>query len=211
MLMIVMLFGGCRKEEEQIDAYARLRSVQRLELARMAVGKVGIISDKEPQDAGSLSAKAEALVNNMKVGTRIGVYSYDTYLVAYMDLGKLTSDDVRVDAERKMVSVLLPEVEVMTDGRDPQLREEHVRVTGFRSAITPEERAALKAQMAREVNEDLKKHGKDVETLRKTAAESARELIERIVSSWGYEADVQVRTQAATGGSRISGDTNADK
>lgn len=187
-------FSACNKREEvQLDVYESLREVNRLELARMTVGKVGMVSDPEWKDTKDWEGKAQVIWNSMKVGKRIGVYTYDTYVTAYVDLSKLQPGDISVDREAGTVDILLPRVEVMVDGREPQLHEMHYRVTGFRSRIRPEERAALKAQMAKEVKRELSSSHQAMETLRRNAEDKARAWVVGLAEDWGLAAKVEFR------------------
>ena len=195
LAVMILLPASCahREEAPALDVYESLREVNRLELARMTIGKVGMVSDPGWDDVNTLEGKAKVLLNTMKVGKRIGVYSYDTYVTAYVDLSRLQPDDITVYREKGTVDILLPRVEVMTDGREPQLHEEHYRVTGFRSRITPEERAALKGQMAREVKRELASSREGMEALRKSAEQKARLWVADLVADWGLTANVTFR------------------
>lgn len=193
IVFLLLPFAACKKEENHIDLYSQLQEVNRLELARMTVGKVGMISDPYYKDAKSLEAKARAIFNNMKIGTRLGVYSYDTYIVAYIDLGKLTKDDIVIDEENRTTTISLPHVEIMTDGREPQLHEEHSRVTGLRSSITPSERAALKSQMAKEVKRDMINNAGATEMLRDAAEAKGRAWLTQLLENWGYTAEINYK------------------
>lgn len=184
---------ACKKKEDSIDVYSQLREVSRLELARMTIGKVGMISDPAFRDAGSLEAKAEAIFNSVKIGTRIGVYSYDTYLIAYVDLGKLTPEDIEIDEENRIARISLPSIEIRTDGREPQLHEEHYRVTGLRSSITPSERAALKSQMAKEVRRDMKSNSRVRDLLRNAAETKGKAWLTELLQNWGYVAEINFK------------------
>lgn len=189
----VMMLSGCEKDTPPVDGYSSLQEVSRLELARMTVGKVGKISDPLVSDAHGFAGKFQAVVDAMKIGTRIGVYSYDTYLVAYLDLTKLSPEDVEVNEESHIAKVILPPVEIVTDGRDPRLHEEHYRVTGLRSSISPAERAALKSQMAAEVKKELASDKGNKEALRKEAEMKARAWFAALLSDWGYEAEIEFK------------------
>lgn len=190
---LLFIMAACGHKEEPVDVYSRLQSVSRLELARMTVGKVGMISDPAVGEAHGIMGKAEAMLDAVKVGKRIGVYSYDTYLTAYIDLSELSPDDIEIDREGATARVLLPPVKVMVDGREPQLHEEHYRVTGLRSSITPEERARLKAQMAREVRMELSKDQSSSEALKASAEAKAKAWFTQLLENWGYEARVEIR------------------
>ncbi len=194
-LALTLLCSSCQKQEEtpSLDVYESLREVNRLELARMTVGKVGMVSDPAWEDMNTLEGKARVLLNSVKVGKRIGVYSYDTYVTAYIDLSKLRPDDIVVDRDAGTVDILLPRVEVCVEGRDPLLHEEHYRVTGMRSQITPQERAALKARMAKEVNNEIATSRKNVEALRKSAEQKARVWISGLTQDWGLASKVEFR------------------
>lgn len=192
--LLFLAFASCgKKEERPIDVYENLREVDRLELARMTVGKVGTVSDLEWQDTKDWESKARFFLNSVKVGKRIGVYSYDTYVTAYIDLSKLRPEDVSVDREAGTVDITLPRVEVMIDGREPQLHELHYRVTGFRSRISPEERAALKAQMAKEVKKELASAHGGMDALRKSAENKARAWVVGLAQNWDLAAKVEFR------------------
>lgn len=188
--------SSCAEKEEKVelDVYENLREVNRLELAHMTVGKVGMVADPEWDDMKTLEGKARVLWNSMKVGKRIGVYSYDTYVTAYVDLSKLQPEDIVVNREAGTVDIVLPPVEIMTDGREPQLHEVHYRVTGFRSRIRPEERAALKAQMAKEVRRELATSRVGMEKLRKNAEDKARAWMVSLAENWDLAAHVEFRS-----------------
>lgn len=191
--VVLMVLAACGRKEEPVDVYSRLQNVSRLELSRMTVGKVGMISDPAFGDARGIIGKAEAMLDAVKVGKRIGVYSYDTYLTAYIDLSELSADDIDIDRESGTAHVILPPVRVMVDGREPQLHEEHYRVTGLRSSITPEERAALKAQMAREVKKELSNSKSSADALKASAEAKAKAWFTQLLENWGYEAQVEIR------------------
>lgn len=192
--ILITALSSCHKEEKPaINLCSRLQEVNRLELARMSIGKVGMISDPEFKDTKTLEAKTYALFNKMKIGTRTGVYSYDTYLTAYIDLGKLTPEDVEHDEENKIIRIWLPPVEIMTDGREPQLHEEHSRVTGLRSQISPKERASLKAQMSREIKREISRDNGVYSLLRKSAETKGKAWLTELLANWGYTAEITFR------------------
>lgn len=194
LCVCAIALSSCEKKEEAtLDVYESLREVNRLELSRMTVGKVGMVSDPSWDDVKDWEGKARVLLNSVKVGKRIGVYSYDTYVIAYVDLSKLRPEDVTVNREAGTVDIVLPPVEVEVDGREPQLHEMHYRVTGFRSRIRPEERAALKAQMAKEVKKELASSRQGVEKLRKSAEDKARAWVVGLAENWDLAAKVDFR------------------
>ena len=194
LALATLSFASCKeKENPEVEMVSRLRDVSRLELARMTVGKVGMISDHKYEDAKTLEQKTVAMLNAMKIGNRIGVYSYDTYLTAYIDLSELSADDISIDLKSNVAHVALPPVKIITDGREPQLHEVHYRVTGLRSSIRPDERARLKSQMAAEVRKETAVSDGTMEVLRDEARRKAAAWFGEIVGSWGYTPDITFR------------------
>ena len=196
---MVAVLSGCTQsqrqnaDEHRIDLFSDMQDVGRLELARMTVGKVGTITDPSFRNASGLMAKTEAFVDKLKVGDRIAVYSYDTYLRASIDMTSLTPDDINVDEENHTVELRLPPVKVEYDGRDISLREEHYRVSGLRTDITPAERARLKEQMNQEVRKELAADPELSKKLKATAERRAVSYFSSLLSDLGYEARVVVR------------------
>lgn len=197
VMSVLLIAWGCRSESEdaespgqEVDMVSVVRDVGRLQLARMSIGKVGTIKDPSFRKSEGLMGKAEALVDKMKVGERIAVYSYDSYIGAYIDLSKLSDDDIKVDPEKRIVNIRLPKVEVATEGRDITLREEHYRVSGMRSDISPSERAALKEQMSREVKREIAADDGLRERLREIARRRAVTFLTGMMAEMGYEARI---------------------
>lgn len=191
LVFLLLLLVACREQPDpEMEMVSRLHDVNRLELAQMTIGKVGMISDHRYEDAQSLEEKTQALINAMKIGNRIGVYSYDTYLTAYIDLSEINADDITIDKKTNVAHVALPSVKVLTDGREPQLHEVHYRVTGFRSSIRPEERAKLKSQMAAEVKKEIAANEGSKEILRDEARRKATLWFSEILRNWGYTPEI---------------------
>lgn len=196
ILLSGALLSGCSggSGEREVDFRTMLADRAQLQLAEMSVSKVGRIADSSPDDAKGLMEKTRAIINSMKIGTRIGVYSYDTYLQASVDLSALEPGDVEVDEGKRHVSVTLPPIEIDYAGRDMQLREEHSRVTGLRSQITPEERARLKSAMAADLQREVAADPEIARQLRRAAEESAREFVAGMAAGYGYTSEVRFRT-----------------
>ncbi len=189
-----LLFSGCSRNEERMQVYSEIKDVESLTLAEMTLNKVGTIDDMTWDKARGFSQSMGALVNTFKAGKRIGVYSYNTYLQAYIELGELHDEDVVVDEERKFVKLTLPPIRTRYLGRDMGITEEHLRVTGLRSSITPQERAkvkevmntALKAEV--EGNSDLRSRIED------EARAKAREFFTILLKNRGYESEITFRS-----------------
>lgn len=187
-----LLAASCHRadSESKVDFRSQLADMDRLVLAEMAVGKVGRVADGRVRDATNLVQAAEAALDHLKLGTRIGVYSFTTYVTASVDLSQLRDEDVRVDPETRHVEVVLPPLQIDFAGRDLQMTEEHVRVTGLRSAITPGERAELKNRMSAQLREELRNDADVENRLREAARQSAVRLVEGLASQAGYTAGV---------------------
>ncbi len=178
---------GCKpKEEKEIPVLSELKDMQRLVLAEMSLNKVGTIDDANTKGI-------EAIINGLKVGKRIGVYSYNTYLEAYIDLSKLRDDDVKIDDSRHLVTLTLPAVETAYLGRDAEFKEEHYRVTGLRSDITPSERARLKELMCESLKEDVTSNTELRKMLIEEAQGKARSYFTILLRNWGYDSEILFR------------------
>lgn len=172
------MLSSCHKEETGPDAgtvlYTQLSSVDKLMLSSMTINKIGEYDDK----------------SDWKIGKRIAVYSYNTYMDAFIDLSKLTADDVSVDTRTKVVSLVLPPVQTEIRGRDVTMNEEHYRVTGLRSRIGSKERATLKEEMNTRLKAEIQKNPQFSNALRRSGEEKAREFFRSMLAAKGYTADI---------------------
>lgn len=158
--------------------YNEVKSVDKLVLASMSISKVGSLNS----------------TSWWKIGDRVGVYSYDTYLRAYIDLSELARDDLRWDDGRKRVRLMLPPVRTEFAGRDDGMREEHYRVSGLRSHIDAKERAEIKERMNSHLRDEVEKDSRFREILTEQAEKKARTYFEMLFKANGYEAEVDFRT-----------------
>ncbi|MCM1137479.1 MAG: DUF4230 domain-containing protein [Duncaniella sp.] len=194
-VLVLVLVGlcSCATEKDDVSVYDNLKDVHHLTLAEMSLNKMGAIDDMTWDKAEGISEHIGAFVNNFKAGKRIGVYSYNTYLQAYIDLDELIGEDVKVDNKRKFVNLTLPAVRIAYLGRDMGIKEEHLRVTGLRSSITPQERAEVKEAM----NEALKKDVENSPELRRKivseAETKAREYFSILLKNLGYDCHIDFR------------------
>ena len=171
---------SCAEEEQRDNVlFSEVKSVDKLILARMTVSKMATIDDIPLSEAEGLKQTSAALLDALKLGKRKAAYSYDTYLRAYIDLSNLTPDDVKVDESTKTITLSLPPVTTEYLGRNMEIREDHYRVTGLRSEIDVDERAALKEQM----NTVLKNEVKNKPMFRNKLATEAKAKAEAYFSS----------------------------
>lgn len=171
---------------QELRLFSELRDMQSLVLAEMSLNKVGEISDEG-------ATGVAAVVNSLKIGKRVAVYSYNTYLEAYMDLSELTAADVAVDGRGRFAKLVLPPVRTRFVGRDMEVVEEHYRVSGLRSDVSPQERSQLKELM----NASLKKEVEGNDEYRRMLTEQARAkavgFFTALLRGRGYECEVSVR------------------
>lgn len=184
-LTLPLLAAGCAQKQE-VNIVHELHDVQKLVLAEMTINKVGKISDDGAKGI-------HAIVNNLKVGKRIAAYSFQTYLEAYIDLSELNDADVVVDEASKTVTLTLPPVRTQYLGRDLGVTEEHYRVSGLRSNITAEERAALKEEMNKSLKEDVRNNDEYRSMLVEEAQKKARGFFSILLRDRGYKSNINFR------------------
>lgn len=173
--------------------YSEIKSVNKLVLARMTVSKMATIDDLKLEDAVGPKQTAAALIDAIKLGDRKAAYSYDTYLRAYIDLSGLSPDDIRVDESDKSITLTLPSVTTEYLGRDMEIREDHYRVTGLRSAIDADERARLKEQMNSVLKEEVERKPMFRDKLISEAKAKARSYFSSLLGKDGYTVTVKFK------------------
>lgn len=194
LLALTAGMAGCDKRQADASVFcSQLQSVNKLVLAQMALSKMATIDDLKLEDAHGLKQTADALLDAIKIGSRKAAYSYDTYLRAYIDLDELTPDDISIDEGTKHVKLMLPPIMTEYAGRDAQIREEHYRVTGFRSHIKPEERAAIKEAMNTALKREVENRHEFRQSLIESARAKGRRYFENFFASQGYTATVEFR------------------
>lgn len=179
MAVAAVLLGGCSgKEEEPPQLYQELKAADKLVLASMSLTKTARLEDSQWY----------------KIGKRIAVYSYDSYLEAFIDMSLLKPEDVVFDDASRTVRLTLPPVEVELAGRDMQMRKVYENIGVFRSDIDPKERAAVKEQANRSLKKELETDGEFRRQLEETARRKARKYFESLLESQGYTAVVDFRS-----------------
>lgn len=195
LALAALIFTGCRKNEEPHDIYNEIKSVNRLNLAGMTISKMATIDDITLDEAKGVKETADALLNAIKIGDRIAVYSYDTYLRAYIDLSELTPSDVAVDESTRSVTLLLPAIKTEFAGRDLPIRENHYRVTGLRLAINAKERAAIKERMNESLKAEVRRNPQFQNHVKSEARRKAVAYFESMLGNLGYSADISFKSK----------------
>ena len=189
---MVALCGSCSSHEEtpERDYVSELRSVDKLILSEMSVTKMGTIDDLRPEDSRNMGETLRAWLNTLKIGSRKGAWSYSTYMRAYIDMERITDDDIRVDKDHNRLTVRMPEIEVEITGRDGNFREEHYRVSGLRSNIGAAERARLKEEMNKLLRKEVEERPEFRNRLIETAREKGTEYFKAFGEASGMDIDL---------------------
>lgn len=173
-----MVLPSCG-DDTQGRIYSEVRSVNKLQLSRMTISKLATINDLRLDEAENIKQTIAALGDAVKVGSRVGAYSYDTYMTAFVDLSALGPQDVRIDREAGTITIDLPPIQTEFSGRDMGIKEVHYRVTGLRSQIDARERAEIKERM----NAAIKKEVEEKPFFRDRLVNSAQSKAQMFFSS----------------------------
>lgn len=193
-IIIVLIAAGCSNEEPARKLYTEVKSVDKLLLAQMTVTKMASVDDVSIDDAKGMKQTIAALTDAVKIGDRKAAYSYSTYIRAYMDLSELQPSDLLVDDRRKTIILNLPDVKTEFAGRDMEIKEEHYRVSGLRSNIRPEERAALKEKMNTQLKKEVRENPEFQEKLEAQARGKAKSYFTSLLGRDGYEVIVNFKS-----------------
>ena len=184
--MLLALLSACDGggQEEWIET---VRETGKLELAEAEEEQTFVIRDKEWADIKTLEEGLTHLSELLKPGDRIGVYSFRSYAIAYVDLSLLRDDDIRLDRERRLLRITLPAIVVESPGRSATLNVLHERVSGSKARITPAEKKALQDRASALFLEQLKPGTPLYEDLEERAKEKASAFFGALARANGYE------------------------
>ncbi len=178
--------GSCSKKQapDHTALYEEIRHVNKMEFASMAVTK---------------TVKTER-TDWYKVGKRIAVYSFDTYLKAYIDLYQFEPENMEFDEENKTVKVTLPPVNIEVAGRDMEMKKEYENVGMFRTEIDSKERAKMKEKASADLKKELEGNPEYKRKLEETARRKARSYFETLFKNAGYTAFITFSDETIDGG-----------
>ncbi|MCM1491556.1 MAG: DUF4230 domain-containing protein [Muribaculum sp.] len=183
-LLSIALTCNCSKQDDShTELYQEIKSADKIVFASMAVTK---------------TAKTERS-DWYKIGKRIAVYSYDSYLQAYIDLTSLQTDDFVFDDKAKTVSVTLPPIEVEIAGRDIEMKKVYENISLFRSDIDAKERAEIKERANKSFMKEVKENPMFSKKLTESAERKARKYFEALFEANGYTATITFRNRPANG------------
>ncbi|MDE7160643.1 MAG: DUF4230 domain-containing protein [Muribaculaceae bacterium] len=157
------------------DLYRELTRTDRMVFASMSVTKTAVTDDSKLW------------------GKRIGVYSYDTYLRASVDMSRFSPDDLIFDDDAHTVTVTLPPVEVDLSGRDMTLREEYTNIGLLRSRFGSAERAKAKEAANKDFKKELARNDSFKKIITERAQNKARDYFRSFFESNGYEATINFK------------------
>lgn len=124
---------------------SELHEVGKLELVEYRTEEIFIISPKEQslKSVKTLEELSNYLSDLLTIGDRVGVYSFENYSVAYIDLTQISDEDIDFDPSTKSIQLTLPPIQVEPIGRSGNIRKLHERVSGLQEGITSEERRQM--------------------------------------------------------------------
>ena len=186
ILLAISFLLGCSKDQapDHTQLFEEIRHVNRMEFASLAVTK---------------TVKTER-TDWYKVGKRIAVYSYDTYLKAFIDLNLMAPDDMVFDEEQKTVRITLPPVQIEISGRDMEMKKEYENVGLFRTEISAQERALMKEKANDELKKELAGNPEYKQRLNEAARHKARSYFESLLRDAGYTPYIRFSDESSTTG-----------
>lgn len=169
--------GDADRIPATVQLYQELKSVDKMVFASMSITK----SVKMESDAW------------YKIGKRIAVYSYDSYMRAYIDMSALQESDMIFDEKNHTVSITLPPVVTEVTGRDMTMRKEYENIGIFRSELDSKERAEMKEKANESFVKEVKDNPQFKQRLTQEAQRKARKYFEALCESAGYVASINFK------------------
>lgn len=157
-----------------VELYQELKSVDKMVFASMSITK-------------SVQMQSDAWY---KVGKRIAVYSYDSYMRAYIDMSQLQESDMVFDEANHTVQITLPAVTTEVTGRDMTMRKEYENIGLFRSELDSKERAEMKEKANESFVREVQRNPQFRKQLTEAAQRKARKYFEALCESAGYVASI---------------------
>ena len=168
--------SACSKSSNT-DLYQEIKSVDKMVFATMSISK---------------TAKMESS-DWYTVGKRIAVYSYDSYMRAYIDLSALQMEDLVFDDDAKTVKVTLPPVVTEIMGRDMEMKKVYDNIGSLRDSLDSKERAEIKEIANASFRKEVVDNPMFKEQLTEAAKRKARKYFETIFEANGYTASVDFK------------------
>lgn len=180
------LFVSCSGGEESRLSDA-IRETGKLELIEMEEESTFVIRGKEWKDINSIEEGLRHLSELLKPGERIGVYSFRSYAVAYIDLTLFRDEDLSLSEDEKTATLTLPAVQVESIGRSTTINVLHERVSGSQAQITPEEKKALQDRASALFLDELKPGAVLHDEMKRKGEEKAAAFFRGLLRANGFD------------------------
>ena len=174
--VVTVLLAACGKNDTN-QLYQEIKSVDKIVFASMAITKTAIMNDD----------------HWYTVTKRIAVYSYDSYMRAYVDLSQLQMEDLIFDEDGKTVKVMLPPVMTEITGRDMDMRLEYDNIELLRHSLNSKERAEIKEEANASFKTEVEENPMFKQQLTDAAKRKARKYFETIFDANGYTASIDFK------------------
>lgn len=195
IVLLLTLLISCKSEEQHKFIQPKeLQEVGKLELIEYRTEEIFVISSdqKSLESIQSLEDVGNYLSSLFEIGDRIGIYSFDFYSIAYINLYNLQDSDLQYDQESKSIQLTLPPIEIEPIGRGGTLKLLHERVNGNKKSITSEERQNMQRQAVSLAKQNLLPGTPKYQELLRKAQSKAQAYFTSILKSRGYE-EIQIR------------------
>lgn len=170
--------SACSKPDHT-DLYRQIQSADRIVFASMAITKTAKLENSDWY----------------KLGKRIAVYSYNSYMHAYIDLSEIGPGDIQFDEDNKTVRLVLPPVRTEVSGRDMQMRKEYENIGMMRSDLDSKERAMIKENANRSFKAEVEDNPEFIQRLQQAAQRKARKYFENLFQTEGYTPQIEFKKQ----------------
>ena len=193
-LLLALLISCTSEEQHKFVQPKELQEVGKLELIEYRTEEIFVISSdqKRLKSIQSLEDVGNYLSSLFEIGDRIGIYSFDFYSIAYINLYDLHDSDLQYDQESKSIQLTLPEIEIEPIGRGGTLKLLHERVNGNKKSITSEERQNMQRQAVSLAKQNLLPGTPKYQELVSKAQSKAQAYFTSILRSRGYE-EIHIR------------------
>lgn len=175
----LLMLGACSNTEQpdHTGIYQEIKSEDKMVFASMAITKTARMESSDWYT----------------IGKRIAVYSYDSYMRAYVDLSAMQMDDIVYDEDTKTVRVTLPPVRTEIAGRDMEMRKEYENIGPLRSNLDSKERAEIKEKANASFKKEVEDNPEFKRQLTDAAERKARKYFETLFEANGYTASVDFK------------------
>lgn len=189
--------SGCSTKpsaEEQMRqaVVQQYQNVGKLILAESTLQKAVTLQDPQISfyDISGIKDLSKWLIKKTKIGSRVGIYSFQATLVAYTDLSRFKPEDVVYDDRSATLTLYIAPIEIELRGREFTLHTDYEYVAPLREPITPQERATVKNTAYRMLQEEIANNTQLHDQLRQRSLSKLRSWIERL--SIEYEVSPQI-------------------